>query len=403
MGITGLSKKINAFSNIVNISKFKGQTLAIDTSIFLYSFLRQPRKNALISGFVNQVAMFCRNEITPIYVFDGKPLKEKLVIDKRKKVKSKNTQKFNDIHNDLSTKLNIFSEKNGIDLGKRNNGDDSNLAESTIDYETIKMNVLENIECDKEAQYLVAQIVDLQDQHQSLYKAHTNIRYPTNKDKQQCKTLFDLCGIPYIQAPNETDALCAHLSKMGLIDGVVSTDTDFLPYGCTRLLSGLRNDTGECKEYVLQNILAGLDMTRNQFIDMCILCGCDYADKINKIAVIGAYKFVKEHETIENVLQLIDASEKLQKKHEYPENFLSQVNTARDLFNLEHLLIKEQPIIDKELLVKGNIQFEELQIFLNNNYYNTFNINLFKPPSVDTTINNDQGKITSFFMTKNTF
>jgi 5'-3' exonuclease len=35
---------------------------------------------------------------------------------------------------------------------------------------------------------------------------------------------------------------------------------------------------------------------------MCILCGCDYASKIEGIGPVKAYKFIKEFHTIENIL-----------------------------------------------------------------------------------------------------
>ena len=120
MGIHGLSKKINAFSEIVHINKFKGKTLAIDSSIYLYSFLTQPKKNAILLGFLNQMTMFCKNGITPIYIFDGVPFKQKLVIEKRKKIKSDNTDKFKKLNTNLRDKLQNFALKSNIDMQKRN-------------------------------------------------------------------------------------------------------------------------------------------------------------------------------------------------------------------------------------------------------------------------------------------
>jgi 5'-3' exonuclease len=36
---------------------------------------------------------------------------------------------------------------------------------------------------------------------------------------------------------------------------------------------------------------------------MCILCGCDYASKIEGIGPVKAYKFIKEYSTIENLIE----------------------------------------------------------------------------------------------------
>ena len=33
----------------------------------------------------------------------------------------------------------------------------------------------------------------------------------------------------------------------------------------------------------------------DEFIDLCILCGCDYSSLIEGIGEINAYKLIKEH------------------------------------------------------------------------------------------------------------
>ena len=39
-------------------------------------------------------------------------------------------------------------------------------------------------------------------------------------------------------------------------------------------------------------------MTNEEFIDMSILCGCDYSAKIEGIGPVKAFKFIKEFHTI---------------------------------------------------------------------------------------------------------
>ena len=43
-------------------------------------------------------------------------------------------------------------------------------------------------------------------------------------------------------------------------------------------------------------------MNENEFIDLCILCGCDYAGRIGGIGPVRAFKLMKEHGNLENVL-----------------------------------------------------------------------------------------------------
>lgn len=62
-------------------------------------------------------------------------------------------------------------------------------------------------------------------------------------------------------------------------------------------------------------------MTQDQFIDFCILCGCDYTTKIKYIGPIKAYKMMKEEGSIEGVISKIVNDEKLRKKHICPDYF----------------------------------------------------------------------------------
>lgn len=41
-----------------------------------------------------------------------------------------------------------------------------------------------------------------------------------------------------------------------------------------------------------------LELTNEEFIDMCILSGCDYASKIEGIGPVKALKFIKEYHSI---------------------------------------------------------------------------------------------------------
>ena len=43
-------------------------------------------------------------------------------------------------------------------------------------------------------------------------------------------------------------------------------------------------------------------MTYEQFIDFCILCGCDYTSKIPNVGPIKAYSYIKAHKNIENII-----------------------------------------------------------------------------------------------------
>lgn len=65
-----------------------------------------------------------------------------------------------------------------------------------------------------------------------------------------------------------------------------------------------------------------------QFIDLCILLGCDYLEPIPKVGPNTALKLIREHGTLEKVVEHIEGDSK--KKHVVPDDWPYQ--DARELF-----------------------------------------------------------------------
>ena len=58
-------------------------------------------------------------------------------------------------------------------------------------------------------------------------------------------------------------------------------------------LKNFSADKNYVDEYCLEGILENLEISYNQFVDLCILCGCDYTSKIYGIGYVNAYKLIK--------------------------------------------------------------------------------------------------------------
>ena len=90
MGIRMLNKFLqdkckNSITRI-NLSDLAGKKIAVDISIYLYKFLSE---NALLENLYLMISIFREHDITPIFVFDGKPPVEKNdTIAYRKKTKT---------------------------------------------------------------------------------------------------------------------------------------------------------------------------------------------------------------------------------------------------------------------------------------------------------------------------
>jgi flap endonuclease-1 len=150
----------------------------------------------------------------------------------------------------------------------------------------------------------------------------------TKEHNQECQKLLELMGVPWIQAPGEAEAQCAALAKSGKVYGVGSEDMDTLTFGSPVLLRHLTFSEAKkmpISEINYEKILEGLELTKEEFIDLCILLGCDYCDSIRGIGPHRAVQLIKEHRNIENIIKNIDT-----KKYSIPENWPYQ--EARQLF-----------------------------------------------------------------------
>ncbi|KAL2444430.1 Flap endonuclease 1 [Exophiala dermatitidis] len=153
----------------------------------------------------------------------------------------------------------------------------------------------------------------------------------TREHNEECRRLLKLMGIPYIIAPTEAEAQCAVLARAGKVYAAASEDMDTLCFNAPILLRHLtfsEQRKEPIQEIHLDKTLEGLGMDRTQFIDLCILLGCDYVDPIPKVGPNTALKLIREHGTLEKVVEFIENDPK--KRYSLPEDW--PYKDARELF-----------------------------------------------------------------------
>ncbi|XP_024389205.1 flap endonuclease 1-A isoform X2 [Physcomitrium patens] len=128
----------------------------------------------------------------------------------------------------------------------------------------------------------------------------------TKQHNEDCRKLLRLMGVPVVEAPSEAEAECASLCKAEKVFAVASEDMDSLTYGSTRFLRHLMEPTSRklpVLEFDIAKVLEGLGLNMDQFVDLCILCGCDYCDTIRGIGPQTALKMIRQHGSLEIVLE----------------------------------------------------------------------------------------------------
>merc|ERR1711872_262619 len=151
----------------------------------------------------------------------------------------------------------------------------------------------------------------------------------------------------------EVDKQSRRLVKGGKVYAAGTEDMDTLTFGTNILLRHFTFSEARkmpIKEFYLDKVLEGFEMDQNQFIDLCILLGCDYVDKIKGIGPKKAIELVKKHKSIESILENIDQS-----KYPPPQNWM--YSEARRLFKEPDVTPADQVDLkwekpDEEELVK---------------------------------------------------
>ena len=111
---------------------------------------------------------------------------------------------------------------------------------------------------------------------------------------QECQQLLKLFGLPYITAPMEAEAQCAELAKLGLVDGIVTDDSDVFLFGGMRVYRHMFNDRHTVQCYLASDLEKELSMDQKRLIAAALLLGSDYTEGIPSIGPVSAVEILAE-------------------------------------------------------------------------------------------------------------
>ncbi|EMC95857.1 hypothetical protein BAUCODRAFT_109503 [Baudoinia panamericana UAMH 10762] len=143
----------------------------------------------------------------------------------------------------------------------------------------------------------------------------------TREHNAEAQRLLKLMGVPFIIAPTEAEAQCAVLARAGKVYAAASEDMDTLTFNSPVLLRHLtfsEQRKEPIQEIHLDAVLSGLEMDLPQFIDLCILLGCDYVDPVKGIGPKVALALIREHKTLEKVVESVTKSGKYTFPDDWP-------------------------------------------------------------------------------------
>ena len=278
----------------IHLSELRDKHIIVDTSIYMYKFMLD---NGIYEGFYNMCSIFIKYNITPLFVFDGKPPKEK---EDELRKRSEDKKKAEATYNILKHKL------------KENKNDDD--------------------------------IEEIEQQMYNLRKKFVRVR---TTDIDIVKSIIDAFGLQYMNAPNESDELCAYYALNNKVYAVMSEDMDMFIYGCPIVIRYLSVLKENCIVYNSVNIIKKLNMTEEHFKQMCILSGTDYKKQTDK----NIFNFYRGYFMFQR-----SQEESLFKYFSSDQEDVNELNHIRDMFNVKN---------NEELSKYGNINIENKPMDMN--------------------------------------
>jgi len=265
------------------IENYTGRKIAIDASMAMYQFLVAVRSagaggngasaqlmndagevTSHIQGMFNRTIKMMTSGVRPVYIFDGKP-----------------------------------PDLKGGELAKRL----AKRAKAENDLAAAK----------------AAEDVD------EINKFSSRLVKVTRQHNEDCKELLRLMGVPVINAPCEAEAQCAELARNNKVFATATEDMDALTFRTPKLVRKMTfsQAKGKDKQPIVEIdfavMLKGLDLTYEEFVDLCIMCGCDYCSSIKGVGPKTALKLIRQHKTIENIL-----SHLVSEKYDVPDEWFEQ-------------------------------------------------------------------------------
>ncbi|KAL0959617.1 hypothetical protein HGRIS_011320 [Hohenbuehelia grisea] len=287
MGISGLLPLLKSIQTTKHLSDFAGQTLAVDAYVWLHrgvfscatEIATGKKTHKYVDYAMHRVRLLRHYNITPYIVFDGGPLPAKKGTEvERKKRREENLSRANTL----------------AAQGKHS-----------------------------QAREFYVKCVDV-----------------TPQMAFQLIKALRAESVAYVVAPYEADAQLAYLERVGLVNGIITEDSDLLVFGCRNVLLKL-DDVNSTITHISRADFASvvptgsdpggislLGWSDTQFRHMAILSGCDYLPSIPGIGLKTAWALLKKWRTADNVIRAV----RLEGKKCVPKDYTKHFRLAERCF-----------------------------------------------------------------------
>lgn len=149
---------------------------------------------------------------------------------------------------------------------------------------------------------------------EQLQKAKRDAEEVTQTMINDVQELLKRFGIPHITAPMEAEAQCAELYMLGLVDGIVTDDSDCFLFGGSRIYKNMFNQKQYVECYIAEDIEHTVGLNQKKLIELALLLGSDYTEGIKGIGPVLAMEILAEFGSLDKLKQWFDETTKTLKK-----------------------------------------------------------------------------------------
>jgi len=286
MGIKSLHKLLRKYAGNayvkIHLTEFAFKKIAIDMSLYMCKY-KAICGDDWITAIVNLVVCLRENEVHCVFIFDGKAVDDK---DEERQRRLDEREKRTDIVVELEIALDLYHETGEI-------GNVLVKLHDKIREKSCQQSLLGN----------ASHAIDMKIVCEEIRKKRSQLLNISREDYDTMRELFDILSIPHFTAPTEAETMCSDLCKRGLVDAVLSEDTDVLAYGANVLLMEINPFKHTCVRIDRDVFLKLIGLNYSSFLDVCIMCGTDYNKNISGIGPERAYKLIAKHGNIDSVEQ----------------------------------------------------------------------------------------------------
>ncbi|KAI0034241.1 hypothetical protein K488DRAFT_46003 [Vararia minispora EC-137] len=140
----------------------------------------------------------------------------------------------------------------------------------------------------------------------------------------QIMVMLRLFGIPYITAPMEAEAQCATLVELGLVDGIITDDSDVFLFGGARVYKNMFNQSKTVECFLAADLTRELGLDRDTLIRLAYLLGSDYVEGLAGIGPVAAMELLKEFPGRDGLFKFKTWWQKVQSGRDKPEDSASK-------------------------------------------------------------------------------